>query len=570
MTMLRGNFCGRAARAALLLTAVVAAPQIVRALDIALTPFASGLTFPVDIVNAGDSRLFVVEKAGHIRVVQSDGTVLGTDFLDVSGLVSGGSEQGLLGLAFHPNYLSNGFFYVNYTDLSGDTQIARYSVSGDPTTSNVADPLSATPVLSIGQPFSNHNGGDLIFGPDGYLYIGMGDGGSGCDPGDRAQNPMELLGKMLRIDVDSGSPYAIPPSNPFAGSMTIREEIWALGTRNPFRFSFDRSNGNLYIGDVGQNTIEEIDFQLAASTGGQNYGWNCYEGDSLASDSSGCMSMATCAPSTLFTFPVHTYDHTGGRCSVTGGYVYRGSQSPAIAGHYFFADYCSSDFYSLTTPDNGTTWNFDSFGVPVSGLNPTTFGEGVDGEVYVGGQSSDTIYRITSGAPPAACPSEPATGCTATTKAQLKIKNDAAKSKLIWKWQNGPSLAQGDFGDPVGGSTSYTLCIYGGTGAAKISAGIPGVTGWKTVSTTGYKLKDSSAGGDGVFKALLKGGDPGKSKLLVKAKGSNLDLTAMPFNESMQVTSQLIRNDAAGCWEAVFPAAAIDLDDATQFKAKIP
>src|SRR5262245_53274418 len=201
-----GGICSAAIAALVLGTAATTA----RAVSITLTPFASGFTNPLDVVNAGDSRLFVVEQGGHIKVVQSDGTVLGTDFLDLSGIITSGGERGLLGLAFHPNYLSNGFFYVNYTDLSGDTQIVRYSVMGSPMTSNVADSTSATPVLSIAQPFANHNAGDLKFGPDGYLYIPMGDGGSGCDPDDRAQDPAELLGKILRIDVDSGSPYAIP------------------------------------------------------------------------------------------------------------------------------------------------------------------------------------------------------------------------------------------------------------------------------------------------------------------------------------------------------------------------
>ena len=203
---------------------------------------------------------------------------------------------------------------------------------------------------------------------------------------------------------------------------------------------------------------------------------------------------------------------------------------------------------------------------------PTTFGEGADGEVYVGGAGSDTIYHITALAPPPTCPSEPAASCTATTKSKLKLKRpgDPTKSKLIWKWLNGPALAQGDFGDPVNGPTSYALCIYGGTGAAVISAGVPGIAGWKTVSTTGYKFKDSTAGGDGVSKVLLKGGDAGRTKALVKAKGGNLDLDAMPLGETVQVTVQLIRNDGPGCWEAVYPAASIRADDVNQFKAQIP
>lgn len=555
-----------AAVAALLLGA--AATPAARAVDIALTPFANGLSAPVAIANAGDSRLFVAEKGGLIRIVQSDGTVLGTEFLDLSALVSTGSEQGLLGLAFHPSYAVNGFFYVNYTDLNGDTVVARYQVSGDP---NIANPLSGITILPLTQPFDNHNGGDLKFGPDGYLYIPLGDGGAGCDIGDRAQDPTELLGKVLRIDVDSGSPYAIPPSNPFAGSATNQEEIWALGMRNPFRFSFDRANGNMYIGDVGQNRLEEIDFQPAASTGGENYGWDCFEGnDSSSLMPSNCTTMATCMPSSLFVFPVHQYDHSGGRCAVIGGFVYRGSLSPTLTGHYFFSDSCSSDIYSLTTPDN-VTWTLNTFGQVVPGLNPTTFGEDSSGEVYVTGFNG-TVYRITEVAPPPTCPPAPAMGCTPTSKGKLNLKRpgDPAKSRLLWKWQNGPALNQSDFGDPIGGGTGYALCIYAGTGAAEISGGVPGGSGWKTVSTKGYKFKDSAAGGDGISKVLLKGGDAGKSKLLVKGKGVNLDLGAMPLNEPTEVLVQLLRNDDPGCWETLFPFASIDADEATLFKAKIP
>ncbi len=551
---------------------VFALPRAARAVSIVLTPFATGIDSVSDIVNAGDSRLFAVQQTGEIKVVQSDGTVLGTNFLDLSSIISyDGGERGLLGLAFHPNYFSNGFFYVNYTDVSGDTQIARYSVSGDPHTSNVADPMSGTVLLTISQPYANHNGGDLIFGPDGYLYIGMGDGGSGCDPQTRAQDPTTLLGKMLRIDVNSGSPYGIPASNPFATSMTTAHEIWALGVRNPWRFSFDRANGNLYIADVGQNALEEIDVQPAASTGGENYGWNCYEGDSLASDSSGCSTTATCTPASSFVFPVYQYDHSGGRCAVIGGYVYRGSQSPALVGHYFFADLCSSDFYSLTTPDNGMTWNNNAFGVPVSGLTPTTFGEGADGEIYVGGQGGSTIYHITAAAPAPTCPAMPSSGCTTTAKAALTLKNpgDPGRKQLLWKWLNGPGLVQSDFGDPVAGGTSYSLCVYVGTSAA-LEPGIPSSTNWKSTSTTGYKFHDPASNSDGLTKALLKAGAAGKSKVLVKGKGGLLDLSAMPLNAGTQVLVQLIRSDDPACWESTFPLASIGVDDATLFKAKIP
>ena len=558
---------------AMAVVAAVGLESNAHAVSISLTPFATGISVPTAIANAGDSRLFLVEQSGQILVIQSDGTILGTDFLDIGSLITSGGEQGLLGLAFHPQYASNGFFYVYYTNLSGDIVIARFTVSGNPATSNVADPMSEQILLTIPHPtFQNHNGGNLLFGPDGYLYAGTGDGGSGCDPNGNGQNTNVLLAKILRLDVDSGSPYGIPPTNPFAGSLTQRQEIWAYGVRNPWRYSFDKANGNLYIADVGQNAIEEVDFQLAGSAGGQNYGWNCYEGDSLASDSSGCTPSVTCTPMSMFTFPVYQYDHSGGRCAITGGFVYRGALSPAIVGHYFFADLCSADFYSLTTPDNGTTWNSNSFGVPVSGLTPTCFGQDINGEVYVAGQGSNILYRITSGTPAAGCPAEPASGCTDTTKSGLNIKNpgDPAKNKFLWKWLNGPALSASDFGDPASGGTSYNICLYAGTSAAGISLGIDSGPGW-TSTSSGFKYSNASASGDGVFKTLLKAGTDGKSKLLVKAKGMNLDLSALPLNPAADLTVQLIRNDGPACWQAVFPVpSAVTADDATQFKAKIP
>ena len=262
--------------------------------DINYATFATGLSQITDIANAGDSRLFVTQQSGEIRIVQSNGNVLGTPFLDLNGLVSSGSERGLLGLVFHPSYASNGFFYVNYTDLSGDTVVSRFSVSGNP---DIANAGSEVQILAQNQTFSNHNGGDLSFGPsDGFLYIGMGDGGSGCDPNDDAQDPTTFLGKMLRIDVDGGSPYAIPPSNPFVGTPGVLDEIWALGVRNPWRFSFDRmAPHDMWIGDVGQIAREEIDRQPGGSAGGENYGWDCKEGF-LNSSASSCTTTASCPP----------------------------------------------------------------------------------------------------------------------------------------------------------------------------------------------------------------------------------------------------------------------------------
>lgn len=365
--------------------------------DIALTPFASGLNFPVFVTNAGDERLFVLERAGKIRIVQANGTVLPTPFLDISALVIDGyNEQGLLGLAFHPDYASNGYFYINYTRddpnpaYDGDTVIARYQVSADP---NVANPGSAQILMVIDQPDLNHNGGMLAFSPyDGYLYIGTGDGGSGGDPWDNGQNTSVLLGKLLRIDVDGGGTapdacgllnqnYTIPASNPLAdGAGGNCDEIWAYGLRNPWRYSFDSLTGDLYIADVGQYLYEEVDFQPAASTGGENWGWRCYEGNHTYNTSG-------CGPQSNYDFPIYEYTH-GVHCSITGGYAYRGSQFPSFYGHYIFTDYCSG--YVWTAAYNGS-WTITSQGD--LGGNFTTFGEDNDGEIYLA-TSGGTIYHV--------------------------------------------------------------------------------------------------------------------------------------------------------------------------------
>ncbi len=349
-------------------------------ISISLTPFASGLDEPVDIANAGDDRLFVVERSGTIRVVQSDGAVLATPFLDISAEVGDGYvEQGLLGLAFHPDYAANGYFYVNYTDNNGDTHIARFSVDpGDP---NLADPLSEQTVLTVTQPYDNHNGGDLNFGPDGYLYIALGDGGSGGDPDDRAQDLGDLLGKLLRIDVTGVTTYTIPASNPYTQTVGARGEIWDPGLRNPWRFSFDRATGDMYIGDVGQDAWEEIDMEPAGSAGARNYGWRCYEGRHPY-NTTGCTS--------IYIFPIHEYGHNAGR-AVTGGFVYRGNQFPEMAGHYVFADYVFGVFWDLF-PDGGGGWQVTDHGFLLS--NPSTFGESASGELYVAGQYTGIVYQV--------------------------------------------------------------------------------------------------------------------------------------------------------------------------------
>ena len=356
--------------------------------QIRLEPFADGFTRPVAISHGGDSRLFVVEQEGRIVVVDSSGHRNPEPFLDiVQKVTSIGNEQGLLGLAFHPDYAQNGYFFVNYTDVDGNTAVSRFSVSDSDAAR--ADTGSEIRILQIEQPFQNHNGGDLKFGPDGYLYISSGDGGSGGDPGNRAQDSTVLLGKILRINVDGNDAYTIPEDNPFIGDESAMDEIWALGLRNPWRISFDRQTGDLWIADVGQQEIEEINFQPAESTGGENYGWRCYEG-SNPYNTEGCLE------SDLYVFPVHEYAHNpGGFCSVTGGFVYRGEQYPSLEGHYFFADLCRSRIWSLQ--DSPGNWILSDYG-HFQDNTFSTFGEDVNGELFVAALSSGTIYRITADA----------------------------------------------------------------------------------------------------------------------------------------------------------------------------
>ncbi len=341
-----------------------------------LVQVASGFSRPLYVTHAGDGsgRLFVVEQSGKIRIIDG-GIVLDTPFLDVSSLISrdalgsGYTERGLLGLAFHPNYAQNGLFLVDYTDLNGNTVLARYQVSAsDP---NQADPSSAQQLLAVQQPFANHNGGDVAFGPDGYLYVSLGDGGSGGDPQGNGQNPNTLLGSILRLDVDASNGYGIPADNPFVGSNTARPEIWAWGVRNVWRYSFDRQTGDLYLADVGQDKWEEVDFQLASSSGGENYGWNAYEGTHVYSGQ---------PPASDVVMPVLEYDHGNGRCSITGGYVYRGNQIPALQGYYLYGDWCTGTIW-VVQPSDASTWQ------PVvsleSGRQISSFGEDEAGELYV-------------------------------------------------------------------------------------------------------------------------------------------------------------------------------------------
>ena len=356
-----------------------------------LQSFGPSFSNPVEIANANDSRLFIVEKGGIIKILNANGTVNPTPFLNISTLVGSGGERGLLGLAFAPDYTTSGRFYVNYTDNTSTTEpntiIARYTVSENPDIANSTE----TRLLTISQPFSNHNGGKLAFGTDDFLYIATGDGGSGGDPGDRAQNTSSLLGKLLRIDV-SGSNYSIPSSNPFSssanGSNDPRPEIYAIGLRNPWKFSFDKTNGDLWIADVGQNAFEEINKVTSSGTPGDNYGWRCYEGNNnVYNDSGNCPSNfnETIAP-------VAEYAHVGSGCSgsITGGYVYRGTMFPSFIGKYFFADYCNQQIGILT--DEGSSWSLASQ-TPNITKGWTSFGEDNNGELYIAGGSN--VYKIT-------------------------------------------------------------------------------------------------------------------------------------------------------------------------------
>lgn len=376
---------------------------------IGLQNFASGFTKPLEITNAGDGRLFVVEQGGLIKILNPNGTINSNPFLNIADQISTGGERGLLGLAFHPNYASNGFFYTNHTNLSGNTVITRYSVDG--TNPNLANASSGTVLLTIAQPYTNHNGGSLKFGSDGYLYIGMGDGGSSGDPENRAQNINELLGKMLRIDVNSGTPYSIPPTNPYVG-IAGADEIWAIGLRNPWKFSFDKTLGNLWIADVGQNNIEEINI-AAATQAGLNYGWHCYEGDA-AYNTTGC------PPQSSLKFPLKSINHSTGACSITGGYVYNGTVYPNFKGLYFFTDYCDPKIGMMTS--SGTLTYSQLF----TGNSFSTFGEDVKGELYIAAINNGNVFKII----------DTSLGVSAFDKTQFAIYPNPANSEIIIQKSN--------------------------------------------------------------------------------------------------------------------------------------
>jgi glucose/arabinose dehydrogenase len=348
---------------------------------------ATGLQNPLLVTHAGDAsnRLFIVQRGGQILIHQN-GALNATPFLDVSALLaSDGGEQGLLGLAFDPNYESNGTFYIVYTALSYAVTLARYTVSANPEVANATGEI----LLSIPKTRTNHNGGMIAFGPDGYLYMSVGDGGGGGDPDNNAQDRTALLGKILRLDVSGAGAYSIPPTNPYYNNPNpaIKQEIWAYGLRNPWRFSFDRSTGDLIIGDVGQNAQEEIDFQLAGAAGGQNYGWRILEGNL-------CYLPAVCTPPANYVPPVMVYNHgtnDSNGCSVTGGYVYRGSNFPALVGVYLYADFCLGKIWGLTRNASNewvTTLAADT------DFMISSFGEDEQGELYLLDYGSGSLLHL--------------------------------------------------------------------------------------------------------------------------------------------------------------------------------
>ncbi len=372
-----------------------------------LTEFASGFTAPVEITNAGDNRLFVVQQNGIIKILQPNGNINTNNFLNVSGKITYGGERGLLGLAFHPQYATNRYFFIYYNAInSGNIIVARYTTSA--ANPDIADANSEKIILNIAKPFTNHNGGSIHFDAAGYLWIGTGDGGSGGDPNGNAQNINSFLGKMLRIDINTeNAPYTIPPGNPFINENGL-DEIWSYGLRNPWKYSFDFSTNNVYIADVGQGNYEEIN-KMPITQGGINYGWRCYEANTVYNN-------AGCGSSSTMTFPVAFYDHSAGKCSVTGGYVYRGTLYPALNGNFFLADYCSNQI-GMMHSDNSITW-----ATTLAGANFTTFGKDLQKELYVAGMNGK-IYTI----------STPDLGTTENNGKQISLIPNPAKEIIYIK-----------------------------------------------------------------------------------------------------------------------------------------
>lgn len=394
----------------------------ISAQSIKLVDYATGFSSPVDIAHCGDSRLFIVEQGGKIWILDSLGKKSATPFLDIDPVVKSGGEQGLLGLAFHPNYQQNGYFFVNYIKNDGNTRVARYSRSA--TDPQKADPTSEAVLFDVVQPYSNHNGGCIKFGPDSMLYVALGDGGSGGDPQNNGQKTNTLLGKISRVDVDGTElgNYSVPVDNPFVGNSAYRPEIWSLGWRNPWRFSFDRLTGDMWIADVGQGKLEEIDFE-PKNTSGRNYGWRCYEG-SQTYNTNGCQGAGN------YEKPVFEYANPSLGCSVTGGFRYRGSKYPALQGLYIFADYCSGRWWSVKSNTNGTFTG--KVMADLADYQYSSFGEDAKGELYVALLGSGRIQRVTE-----LCGS-------------FQVLNTASAAVCDSTWSGSIFLT------PIGGATPYT------------------------------------------------------------------------------------------------------------------
>lgn len=454
-------------RKSLLSILILASVQIALGQNISLTQFATGFNSPIGaFFRPGSSTMYVVQQRGRIRMVDTNGTIATNDFLNITSKVSqSGNERGLLSMVFDPDYETNGFFYVNYTKTSdGTTVIARYSRST--TDPNVADATSEVIVLEIPQPYSNHNGGQLQFDPNGFLMIGMGDGGSANDPQNYAQSNQSLLGKMLRIDVRSGLPYTIPTDNPFAGTATILPEIWTKGLRNPWRFSYDMVKKDLWIADVGQNVYEEIDFEPAGDPGGKNYGWRCYEGDNVF-NSSGC------GAATDYTYPVFAYSHTGGNCSVSGGFVYRGGTFGNLYGKYLFADYCSGKIWA-TEQTGATTFNTVLLTQTTSVLTNSivSFAQDNNGEMYVIARDTyNAIYKLSEDGclPSADIYTNGNINTICNGQSLTLIAPFAADNFYSWNWSGGVIIGSTNT-ITVSDSGTYSVTVINGQGCSATSA----------------------------------------------------------------------------------------------------
>ncbi len=477
---------------ALLLTSCAHAQQ--NSSRIALHTWATGLNSPVYVTHAGDERLFVVLRPGVVKIIADSMQVLPVPFLDITSRVnSSANEQGLLGLAFDPGYAENGFFYVYYINGSGSgtSRISRFQRSSDP---NVADPQSEVVLYTVAQPFWNHNGGCLQFGPDGMLYCGFGDGGSGNDPNGNGQNMGVPLAKMIRIDVSAhDSTYAIPADNPFVNAPDTLAEIWASGLRNPWRYSFDKQTGDLWIGDVGQNTWEEVDFWAAGGNTGPNFGWRCREGFVATPG----VSQNGCTSSGPFVDPVAAFNHGNqGWCSVIGGYVYRGPSFPYLQGKYIFTDYCSGDFLTF-----GANYTVDTL-LMTTNSGYASFGEDVAGELYVVDVDHGTVKKIVDACPMPA----PVINFDGTT-----LSSSAANS---WQWiLNGVA---------VPGATGQTFVpLVNGSYRVRANLGGPCILFSDTllVATTGITAKGDLR--PSVYP------QPANSRLMVRQEGTKVAYTVL-------------------------------------------